>query len=295
MGTDVFDLPPKGFEPSNSTEEELRQYGLPFGRWRMRWGSDYQNIKPILEPSTRNRRHELRGMQLAVELAPVWSGVQVRAPSGARIDAVQAIWKVPNVLPPEGAPGIKYAASFWIGIDGQVPGSPDLLQAGVDCYFGLEDVDKPTVIAWVEWVPDNQVWITDLHVSPGDKIDCVIVVDPVTRKEATVHLHNLDRNAHRSVKVTAPTGMELKGNCAEWIVERIPYEAGGKRELANYDVVDFEDARAFTDKGLEVVWAPISYDMKVGGVVISKGESPGSALVRCTYQKVMRAAAGGGP
>src|SRR6202022_1407353 len=108
-----------------------------------------------------------------------------------------------------------------------------------------------------------------------------------------------------SFPVEAPLGTELKGNVAEWIVERIEINSDTP-ELAGYSAVQFSDAKAFTDDGQilqtndqNVKWDTIYMVDDSGNNIISKGSSEVPAVVQCTYvapePAAKKAAASGDP
>ena len=288
MAISLFDqVPPGG--PANMNEDTLGKYGFPVGRWRGRWESGRKTIQPTFRAMGYKQHRDRKAVVENTEKAGVWSGAVVYAPGGKTINAVQAVWTVPNCYPPAGAPdGIWYAASSWIGIDGD-DGSTDILQAGVDsevCTIGGSVTRLVTV--WWEWAPDPTQWVSNFPASAGDQLDCVISLDPSSKTTATIYLHNQTSGVAQSFKVTAPKDITLKGNCAEWIVERIKIDANTP-ELARYSAVQFSDAKAFTDddKTLQtnsenIKWAPIVM-VDHSGAIISRGASEVPAVVQCTY------------
>src|SRR5579859_1812728 len=123
-----FDPIPPGFDRNTETEDHLRRYGFPVGRWKGRWGAGR-----IIEPTFRkmdHKQHRSRSKRhLGEETATVWSGAVIYPPEGTTINAVQAVWNVPNGYPPpEAEDGKWYTVSSWVGIDGDGD-SADILQA----------------------------------------------------------------------------------------------------------------------------------------------------------------------
>lgn len=296
MPHEAFEPPPADFLASAADDVSLRRYGFPVGRWRDRW---YRGITGrVLQPTFRDmqhKRHLLRTQRYpGEETATVWSGAVIYAPKNTTFNAVEAIWNVPNSRSPAEAENAKwYTASSWIGIDGDGD-STDILQAGVDCdvfVLGGEDQARLATV-WYQWVPEGSVWLANLHVSPGDELDCQIVVNENSNTAATIYLQNDTSGDALSFKVSAPEGTKLKGNCVEWIVERLRFDQHHKPILADYAPVSFKDIAACTVDGdvVQLNTPRVASDcvdmieMKdENGKTISKGRALGANIVLCEY------------
>jgi len=126
----------------------------------------------------------------------------------------------------------------WVGIDGA--GSGDVLQAGTETdIFGIFNLRQ--IYAWWEWFPANEVAITNLPVSAGDTMYCLICVN--STNTATVYISNESTGVWTRFSITAPKGTTLVGNSAEWIVER-PSVNGAITSLADYKVEYFDEGIA---------------------------------------------------
>jgi hypothetical protein len=127
-----------------------------------------------------------------------------------------------------------------VGIDGW--GSGDVLQAGTETeitevlWFTISNV-----YTWWEWYPAGEVAITNLPVSPGDVMYCLICVNSTT--SATVYFSNQATGVSTNFTITAPSGTTLAGNSAEWVVER-PTVNGSVASLTDYDLVYFDECLA---------------------------------------------------
>jgi hypothetical protein len=104
------------------------------------------------------------------------------------------------------------------------------------------------VAAWWEWFPNNSVTITNLPVTSGDYMTCLICSTGATT--ATIYLTNLSTNTHASFQITIPSGAKFQGNCAEWIVEA-PTVNGGQSALCDYGATFFDEAYAYTTKNVQ--------------------------------------------
>jgi hypothetical protein len=257
----------------------------------------------IHERHQRLDRHQ-RPDRPDVLTATVWAGVVIDAPNGETIKTVRGVWTVPNVYLPDDAPDdVTYAVSSWIGIDGDGK-STDIIQVGVDCEICRRRGDlKPTITVtpWWEWKPDDktpelldygkyQGVIANFEVHAGDTLSCEINVDKDSGRHVSGLVKNLNNGIQRPFSVDAPEGTELKGNCAEWIVEMIPVNK--QRNLAKYGVVEFREAKAITDGEKVLQPGPPPKDFRWDNVKMVDGTqeiSMGSSstdhpgLVWCTY------------
>jgi hypothetical protein len=252
----TFHGPPEGFDPVTADDRELLVYGYParpphpemLERWLRVLSRPVRMIQPAFAPRPGRRRQLpelLTPGQPGVETTSVWSGAVAHAPAADPFTWIEGTWTVPNAYPPPGAAaGDWYSASSWVGIDG-IDGSMDVLQAGVDSDvmstgWGPERQISP----WWEWLPGDSYWITNLAVAQGDVLNCVICVSEGT--SASIFFYNVTSRVGASFAATVPPGWQpLTGNCAEWIVERIPVE-DSPPELARYGEVYFGDAQAGT-------------------------------------------------
>lgn len=252
----TFHSPPDGFDPVSAGGRELLVYGYParpahavvLERWQRVLSRPVQMIQPAfaLREGRPTRLPELLApRQPGVETTNIWSGAVVRAPDADVFTWVEGTWTVPNAYPPPGAAnGDWYSASSWVGIDG-IDGSMDVLQAGVDSdVMNTGLVSERRLRPWWEWLPGDSYWITNLPVAQGDVLNCVICVSGGT--SASIFFYNVTSRIGTSFAATVPPNWQpLTGNCAEWIVERIPVD-GSPPELARYGEVYFGDAQAGT-------------------------------------------------
>jgi hypothetical protein len=307
MRATPFDPLPKKFDPSKASSDLLQHYGFPVGRWKDSWKGS-KLIQPTFG-TIQDKKHHYYD-----ERDSAWSGVVVMPPKGETINAVRGVWTIPKAYLPNGAPdGITYAASSWLGIDGDGE-STDVLQVGVDSMVcRARGATKRTFVTWWAWVPSNPAYairnyqkyqgeVKNFKISAGDTVDCQISMDEKTEREATVYLHNQDKKVASSFKIPVPRGTKLLGNCAEWIVEKIDLK--NNFTLARYDDVEFKGAEAITNKGnilrpgdaSGVAWRGIEI-VDSEKRVISKGSSTRPARVRCFYveqasDRALSAAAG---
>jgi Peptidase A4 family len=106
------------------------------------------------------------------------------------------------------------------------------------------------IYAWWEWFPADEVAITNLPVSAGDTMYCLICVNSTTT--ATVYISNQSTGVLTRFSITAPNGTTLVGNSAEWIVER-PTVNGALTSLADYKVDYFDEGIAGLSDVFQIV------------------------------------------
>lgn len=136
-----------------------------------------------------------------------WTGYAV---TGSRFQRVSGSW----VQPPAncfGRAAGSTAASFWVGLGGDLEGSGKVEQIGTDS--DCDASGQPYYYAWYELWPRDGVTL-DLDVEPGDRIwVSVAIVGP---SSVRIELGNLTSGRHfaRTLHLARPDGTS-----AEWIVE----------------------------------------------------------------------------
>ena len=207
----------------------------------------YPLIEPTFSPRPiREHRRARARSDHAARVSETWSGGVICPPAAQTVVSVEGSWTIPVVALPAGAdPGRVYAASTWVGIDGD-GGSPDVLQAGCDADVRVSAAAPVARYrVWYEWYPGNSSWIDNMPIAAGDHLSCVIQLVPGSRNSASILLVNQTRNVPQHFAITAPDGYSLIGNCAEWILEA----NGELGPLAQYGQVSFTGCEARTTAG----------------------------------------------
>jgi hypothetical protein len=238
----TFELPPARLDLRTASPRQLQRYGVPpppdDPELRKSWERMFARPRTWIKPAFRPMKSVTHGpVQKVDETTNLnWGGTVASAPSGAQFSRVQSFWTVPDVHGPRGVKGSSYT-SQWIGIDGS--GSNDVLQAGTETDF-LNGA--PSLYTWWEWYPGPSYQITNIAVSPGDIMFCHILAWP-SLVEATVAIGNESSSKVTTFHIKAPKGIRLRGNCAEWVIER-PGLPSGLPPLANFTRVYFDEAAA---------------------------------------------------
>jgi hypothetical protein len=146
------------------------------------------------------------------------------------VTAVSGSWTVPTVKDI----GTSAYSSIWIGIGGQFDTS--LIQVGTEQDYVN---GAPSYSAWYEMLPNNEVPINSMQVSPGDQIQASIsLTDPNTN---TWSISIQDKTSGQSFQQNFQyTSGKLS---AEWIVER-PQVNNALVDLANFGSVTFSSCQA---------------------------------------------------
>jgi hypothetical protein len=182
------------------------------------------------------------------------TGVVVRSQAGSPINlGLAAAWNVPDLALVGSGTGYM---GMWVGLDGYTPGALGLLQAGIG--GSIDATGAPVFFAWTEWLaaegppqPANTISnFSAIHV--GDIVETQIwVTSPTT---ATVVMENLSAGSSTAgpviVPLTAPAGVHVVGDDAEWIVEKPVIDLSPTEELVYflpyYSPVTFSNAAAWS-------------------------------------------------
>lgn len=199
--------------------------------------------------------------------------------TGNGIVFVSGQWTIPHVNAASG----DSSCYIWIGIDGYGDGYPYVLQAGIslDVKSG-----RLTINAWWEWTPDPVrpiLPVGSFAVLAGDVISCKIE-GQLRSSTATITLQNQRTNqvANFPNPVRAQSGVSLRGNYAEWIVEA-PIENNSQSMLCNYGQVRFSGCAAHDSSGNTLdPSGGIALNLEQNGQVVSYGSSPGPGQVICS-------------
>jgi hypothetical protein len=256
-GARIPKAPPKGFNPLEGTNDELKSYGLPpkpdetahpqrYAKWAKNLSKSLTFVSPTFK-IIQDKRVPLSDSTEKVKddaTSGNWSGfVATDLNSGSKYSVVEAEWIIPNAWPnSSGADGV-YLVANWVGIDGW--GSGDVLQTGTlsECVVSGGKITTQTAYPWFEWYPAYSIAFTNLTVHPGDTIWGYIYAESSTVGYA--FLMNVGAGTYTSVTFDAPIGTSLQGNSAEWIVED-PSTGPSEYMFPNFGSTFFFDCYAFS-------------------------------------------------
>ncbi|KAJ7066131.1 peptidase A4 family-domain-containing protein [Mycena amicta] len=172
-----------------------------------------------------------------IEYSSNWAGASYESAAGT-YKAVTATFVVPTPSAPSGGSGT-YAASAWVGIDGDTCGSA-ILQTGVDFTI---DNGAVSYDAWYEYYPDFAHDFS-LSISAGNTITVTVTASSSTAGTATITNVSTGKTVSKALTSTA----KLCFQNAEWIVE--DFEEGSSLvPFADFDKVTFTNAVATLQAG----------------------------------------------
>ncbi len=271
-----FQAPARPIDPTISTPDELRQFGLPpkpnsraAPRLQKVWGRLFGRalrpqafrVQPDLIRATQYRLFEkaeakasFAGMNF--ETSSNWSGAYITANQNKRFLQVWGIWSIPGnlQLPPlafQGPANIPYFCANWIGLDGQRRYlDSSLPQMGTVSI--LQPDGTTTAEAWAQWWARNSANTAPvplgLAVVPGDTVACVLTAwNSTSVRGVMVNLSTSPPTAMPIMMdapmVTLPDGSsvqpEIAGATAEWVVERPKVPPEPDQPPSRYNFPDY--------------------------------------------------------
>lgn len=299
-GATTIEAPPAGFDPISASDQDLQYHGFPprpnqtteakaYATWVKAMKASKTRIAPKLEqttifhgpsnitknakPSAEQSLSAPNGQVSNVSYSSNWSGY-VDFSGATSYGSTSFYYLVNNMVVPRAQQAFGACTgswdwgSEWNGIDGW--GSPDVLQAGVefDAYCALGGLSRSTYYsAWYEWYPYGEVRIGGFPVAAGD--DIFVEVWHTSSTQGYAYLVNYSNNQSVEVGFTAYPGYPLRGNSAEWVIER-PTVGGSLATLTNYTRIPFWDAYAYTE-------AYTFYDI-ANGYAIDMTDSTGAVI-----------------
>jgi len=175
-----------------------------------------------------------------VEFSSNWSGaILTSPPSGEKFTSVTGEFNVPTPSRPSGSSSGSFAASAWVGIDGDTAQN-SILQSGID--FTISGKDSISYDAWFEWFPLDSEDFNGPTLAAGDTVK--VTVTATSSTTGTVVLENLTTGKSVTTTVSAPdSGAALAQQNAEWIVE--DFEEGDSLvNFADFNTITFTNAAA---------------------------------------------------
>jgi hypothetical protein len=159
-----------------------------------------------------------------------------------------------------------------------------VLQAGTETQITKFWIFTSTqVYAWWEWFPAGEVKISNLPVSPGDVMYCLICADSTSH--ATVSFSNQSTGVGTRFDITPPSGTTLTGNVAEWIVER-PTVNGSVANLTDYAACYFDECIAGGSLSIDNLSGASLITMTgTGGASLSEPTKENDSVVKVNWSK----------
>lgn len=233
--------PPK-FNPLKATPRQLAAYGFParpkdpylLKRWTTVLGRPMSVIQPRFRAL--NRPVQKLPKKLVAPALPAIpppmrtnyiGGATATAPAAAgTVRWIEGTFTVPDVYPPAGGDSDGYPFSAWIGIFGDA--STSSLLMGWDSYVVWTGRDlQRSSYPWWAWYPGDTNYLSNFFLQPGDTLSCVICLDLGSAVRARLSFYNMTTGQATSFIVTAPSGTELEGDTAGWLLSNGVYDFNG--------------------------------------------------------------------
>lgn len=223
---------------------------------------------PVSEPSVTSTNNT------DVSYSQNWAGAVL---IGTGYKSVTGTITVPTPKTPSGGSSrTEYAASAWVGIDGDTC-QTSILQTGVDFYVQGSSVSFD---AWYEWYPDYAYTFSGFAIHAGDQIK--MTASASSTSAGSVTIQNLSTGKSVSHSFSGESDPLCETN-AEWIVE--DFESGGALvPFANFGTVTFTGSSVTDTSGNTVgVTGAEIIDIKQNGNVLTSCSVSGSSTVTCSY------------
>ncbi|KAK9777566.1 putative Aspergillopepsin-2 [Seiridium cardinale] len=202
-----------------------------------------------------------------------WAGAVL---IGSGYKAVTGTFVVPTPsVPSGGSSRTEYAASAWVGIDGDTAQN-SILQTGVDFYVEGSSISFD---AWYEWYPDYAYTFSGITISAGDTITVTVTATSTTAGTAVVKNVSTGKSVTHTFSGSSPGLQELN---AEWIVE--DFSSGSSLvPFADFGSVTFTNAYATTSSGTVGLTGADILDIKQSNKVLTDVTIDSSSSVTITY------------
>ncbi|KAF8209303.1 peptidase A4 family-domain-containing protein [Mycena galopus ATCC 62051] len=208
------------------------------------------------------------------EVSSNWAGASFESAAGT-YKSVTGTFVVPTPKVPSGSSSSgSFAASAWVGIDGDTCGTA-ILQTGID--FNIDN-GRVSFDAWYEYFPASSTDFTGIPIAAGNTIKLTATAASTT--SGTVTIENVSTGVTVSKSLTSSAKLCLEN--AEWIVE--DFEEGNSLvPFANFGTVTFTGAQATTESGTVVgPTGAVIIDLEQNNKVLTS-VSTGSTSVTVTY------------
>ena len=157
------------------------------------------------------------------------------------VTAIEASWTVPTIAV---SARNSYSAT-WIGVGGQFDFDSTLIQTGTE-QDSINEAGKYS--AWYELLPNTEVTIGSLSVSPGDRITASISLSDQSTNMWLLDIH--DSTGGQSYQNSIHYASQMLS--AEWVVER-PKVNNVLRNLADFSELTFTGCAATVGGKVETI------------------------------------------
>ncbi|ROV95943.1 hypothetical protein VMCG_07942 [Cytospora schulzeri] len=202
------------------------------------------------------------------EYSSNWAGAVL---IGTGYKSVTGTFVVPTPSEPSGGNSrTEYAASAWVGIDGDTA-SNSILQTGIDVY--AED-GEVAFDAWYEWYPDYAYDFSGITISAGDTI--TVTVTATSKKAGTAVVENVSKGTSVTHTFTSQSNALEELN-AEWIVEDFS-EGYSLVPFADFGTVTFTGATATGSSGTVGPSGATLIDIEQDGEILTSSSTTSTSV-----------------
>ncbi|OAA57092.1 acid proteinase [Niveomyces insectorum RCEF 264] len=209
-----------------------------------------------------------------VDYSQNWAGAVL---VGSGYTSVTGTFTVPTPKQPSGgSSSTQYAASAWVGLDGDTCQTA-ILQTGIDFNVKGKSVSFD---AWYEWFPDYAYTFSGFEIRAGDVIRLTAAATSKSAGSVLIENHTTGKNVSHAF---TGESNELCETNAEWIVE--DFEAGGSLvPFANFGTVTFTDCAVTRTGGTTTgVSGATIIDMEQDNNLLTSCNTSGANKVTCSY------------
>jgi|SRR5581483_11504700 hypothetical protein len=252
-------LPPPHFKPLNANPRDLVRYGFPRPKdphLLHRWKSALSRPFEMIQPKFRTLDYVVHKMPTSFSppaALPPPPPMRTNYIGGATATAtarqgtirwIEGTLTLPDIYLPAGGESDGYPFSTWIGIFGEASNSS--LFVGWDSYVFISGRSLQRAhYTWWQWAPGDTTYLSNFFVQPGDTLGCVICLDLGSTVRARLYFHNLTTSQVTTFIVTAPSGTELTGDTAGWMVHNGIVDFNGPF-IARFGEMYFDECNAGT-------------------------------------------------
>jgi Peptidase A4 family len=229
LSVQTFPEPPENFQPLAASERARARYGYPprpaEAPLAQLWENTLGAGPRVVQPQFRL----LEGVNLGLpDLSEIAAFVPIQqsthlcggdvktSPDQGDVRWVESTWTVPNIYPAWEHSRRTFYCVSWIGIIGI--GSS--LQAGIySTVRWTRGQAQRTLIPFWRWSPGGVTVLSNFSVLAGDVLSCVVCLDFGSSVTARLYFYNVTSKQVTTFKVNAPSGTQLNGNTASWVIQ----------------------------------------------------------------------------
>ncbi|KAF2798610.1 putative aspergillopepsin [Melanomma pulvis-pyrius CBS 109.77] len=241
------------FDPVAATPEQLRLHGLPprpaadlapeqFAKWEklVTELKGKELIRPTFKIIQRDETSRPAGRPEAKKWTTKnWAGAVI---AQSVFTLIHSNWTVPLPEAGQGDHDVWYSSAY-VGLDGYQTNSNDVLAGGTGHDYYKADGGSSKTYAWYQWYPAYPVELVNFPVNPGNRVWCEVwSYLPQNGQTGAFSIYNSSTGKYASFSFSAPAGVQLLGDSAEWVVE-------GEDPEANFHLVEFDDCWALKTNG----------------------------------------------